>query len=138
MTILNTDVDVISPRYGRCAAKLLLLLFLLVVSSCMSHPKSSITTLDDARQALTEAQRSELPLVAADLNQARQLIEQAELAEAHQQTTMAFRLAERAKLIAELAVAKAELHRAQWLNDELSTRIDALMLARQHSEGEQP
>lgn len=125
-----------SPRLTSWLTKLCMLLMLLLVSGCMSHSLSSATALSSARHTLTEVQdielqESALQLSDPDMTQARQLLNQAEQAQALKQTVIAIRLAERAKLIAELALAKAQLHRARLLNDELRTQINLLMLAKQ-------
>ncbi|MBN7818393.1 DUF4398 domain-containing protein [Bowmanella yangjiangensis] len=127
-----------NPRRCVRQGKLTVLAILLYVSACVTQPPSPDLIIEEVKQGLVQLQQSDLPLSASELMQAQQLLNQAKYAQERKQIVVATRLAERARLIAQLALAKASLHQAEVLNDELRTRIDLLRLARQHSNGIRP
>jgi hypothetical protein len=118
-------------RSGRraCAAAGLVVTTLLI-GACASAPVAPTSSLDAARMAIANAERANAgSFAAAELDAARQkLIRADRAADENTQKSMALadRLAQEARVEAELAAARTEAAKAAAVNRELSLGADAL------------
>jgi len=102
---------------------------LVLLGACASTPAPT-RSLDAARTAVTNAEKADAGrFAAAELGEARQKLALADAASAEKTTKSALvaeRLAEQAKVEAELAMARTEAAKAMAVNKEMSLGGDAL------------
>jgi len=118
-------------RSGRraCAAAGLMATALLI-GACASAPVAPTSSLDAARTAIANAERANAgSFAAAELDVARQKLIRADRAageNTQKSMALADRLAQEARVEAELAAARTESAKAAAVNRELSLGADAL------------
>lgn len=101
---------------------------MLLSAGCAVTPPAPTTSLSAARQAITNAERSDAQHYAApELNDARQRLQMAESAVRSENMIEAQRLADESKVAAELASAATETSKALESNQELSRSVQALI-----------
>lgn len=102
-------------------------ILILVSAGCATMPAPT-ASLAAARQAITSAERSDAQQFAgAELNDARLRLQLAERAVASEEMIEAERLADEARIAAELASATTETSKALQSNLELSRGVQALV-----------
>ncbi|MEO3677760.1 DUF4398 domain-containing protein [Rheinheimera sp. FR7-31] len=128
---MNTFISL--PGNGRswCVqpqpCKLALFGALMVLTACSASPKPPQAELQAAEQAITNAERAQVVRYASiELNTARTELTAARTAIAQKNMPQAERLALQSKLSAELAIARAELLKAQAINEDMQQSINAL------------
>lgn len=101
---------------------------MLLSAGCAVTPPAPTSSLSAAQQAITNAERSGARQYAgAELNDARQRLQMAESAVRRENMIEAERLADEAKIAAELASAVTETSKALESNQELSRSVQALI-----------
>ena len=128
---MNTFISL--PGNGRswCAwsqpCKLALSGALMVLTACSSSPKPPLAELQAAEQAIANAERAQVVRYASiELNTARTELTAARTAVSEKNMPQAQRLALQSKLSADLALARAELLKAQAVNQDMQQSINAL------------
>ena len=112
---------------------------LLLVNGCASSPSAPTESLWAAEQAIDSAERARVSnYAAAELTQARDILNRARQAIKQKEMTSAERLAKQAKVTAQLAFARAELIKAQQINAEMYKSLDQLKQEMQHNQGVNP
>lgn len=100
---------------------------LLALVACASAPVPPTQQLQAAEMAITTAeQQGVAEYASADLNQAREKLATARVAVQQENMVVAQRLADESRVSAELASAKAEMLKAEAVNDEMQRSIDTL------------
>jgi len=100
---------------------------LLALAACASAPVPPTQQLQAAEMAITTAeQQGVAEYASADLNQAREKLATARVAVQQENMVVAQRLADESRVSAELASAKAEMLKAEAVNDEMQRSIDTL------------
>lgn len=111
---------------------------MLLSAGCAVTPPAPTTSLSAARQAITNAERSDAQhYAAAELNDARQRLQRAESAVRSENMIEAERLADESKIAAELASAVTETSKALESNQELSRGVQALVDEMRRTGGQQ-
>ena len=101
------------------------MLFALV--ACASTPQPPTEQLQAAEMAITTAeQQGVADYASADLNQAREKLSAARTAVQQENMILAQRLADESRVSAELASAKAEMLKAEEVNEEMQRSIETL------------
>ena len=109
----------------------------LLATACASEPPTA--QLQAAQQAINDAERVEAGKYAADeLSQARNKLGSANTAVESKDMDQALRLAEEARVDAELASARTAAVKAQAVNDELQRGSDAVTEEAQRQTGDVP
>jgi hypothetical protein len=99
----------------------------LLVTACASTPLAPTRSLDDARTAITNAERAEAGRYAAvELGEARQKLAAADRAVKDENMLVAEQFAEQSRVEAELASARTEAAKAAAVNKEMSLGAAAL------------
>lgn len=99
-------------------------LALILISACASKQPSSNLPIIAAEQAIESAERARVSeYAAAELVQARDILNRAELAAAQKDHLSASRLAEQSQVTAQLAVSRAELQKAEKINAEMKQSL---------------
>ena len=112
-------------------------LFTLV--ACASTPPAPTHALQGAEAAITNAEQARVADYASiELNEARENLAAARKAVQDKDRARAERLAEQARVNAELASANAGLTKARVINEEMQTSIDVLKQEMQRGPGAQP
>ena len=107
----------------------------LLATACASDPPTA--QLEAAQQAIADAERVEAGKHAADeLSQARTKLSSANTAVESNDMDQALRLAEEARVDAELASARTAALKAQSVNDELQRGSEAVMEEVQRQTGD--
>lgn len=100
---------------------------LMVLTACTFSPKPPLAELQAAEQAIANAERAQVVRYASiELNIARTELTAARAAVGEKNMPQAERLALQSKLSADLAMAKAELLKAQTVNQDMQQSIEAL------------
>ena len=100
---------------------------ILLVTACASTPPAPTRSLDDARTAITNAEKAEAGRYAAvELGEARQKLASADSALKDENMLVAEQFAEQSRVEAELASARTEAAKAAAVNKEMSLGADAL------------
>jgi hypothetical protein len=100
---------------------------LLMLMACSSAPKPPLAELQAAERAISNAERAQvIRYSSVELNAARNELQAARAAVAAKNMTQAQRLALQAQLSAELALVRAELIKAQAVNQDMLQSINAL------------
>ncbi|MDT8450338.1 MAG: DUF4398 domain-containing protein [Wenzhouxiangellaceae bacterium] len=101
---------------------------MLLSAGCAVTPPAPTASLSAARQAITNAERSDaLHYAGAELNDARRRLQMAENAVRNENMIEAERLADESKIAAELASAATETSKVLESNQELSRSVQALV-----------
>lgn len=101
---------------------------ILLLSACASKPLAPTESLTAAQEAISIAEQSDARQYAgAELDEARQQLEQAERAVSRENMDEAKRLARQSQLAAELATAKATAAKATEINRQMGRGADALI-----------
>lgn len=102
-------------------------LITLSLSGCASTPTAPTASLDSARKAIATAEQSGARQYAgAELDEARQQLDEAKVAVIDERMIDAQRHAERAEVTAELASAKAGAAKADEINRQIRRSAEAL------------
>lgn len=99
----------------------------MLVAGCASTPPAPARSLDAARTAITNAEKADAGHYAsAELGEARQKLSLADTAAKENSMIEAERLAEQARVEADLALAKTEAAKAAAVNEDMNRGADAL------------
>lgn len=111
---------------------------LLVLAACASAPAPPNEALQAAELAITHAEQARVADYASpELGAAREKLTAARAAVQQEKMILAGRLAEQARVDAELAVALAEAAKARVVNDDMQKGIDTLKQEMQRNTGAQ-
>ncbi|NCT48575.1 MAG: DUF4398 domain-containing protein [Paraglaciecola sp.] len=109
---------------------------ILLSSSCASNAKPASESMLAAELAISSAERSRVSqYAAAELTQAREILKQAQLAMQQKNMPNAERLAQQSLVNTQLAVARAELIKAEQVNAEMDQGIFQLQQEIQRNQG---
>lgn len=112
----------------RLSATAALLSTVLLVAACASTPVAPTASLDAAKVAIANAERANAGRFAgAELGTARQKLALADDAVNKENMTLAARLADEARVEADLAYARTEAAKAAAVNVEMGRGADALV-----------
>jgi outer membrane murein-binding lipoprotein Lpp len=107
-----------------------------LLAGCSSPPKAPDQALQAAELAIATAEQARVADYASpELGQARDKLTAAREAVVKEEMTSAARLAAQSRADAELATAKAEVAKAQAVNDELGKNINTLQQELQRNSG---
>ena len=121
-TIINRKI---SERY---LAAMVMMATLILLSACASAPVSPESSMSDAREAITSAERAGARQYAgAELDEAQQKLVLAEEAISNEEMDKAKQLAQESFVVAELALARTESPKALKVNKEMRRSTDALI-----------
>ncbi len=110
----------------------------LTLVSCMSKPVAPTQELQSAEQSITQAEQARVADYASpELREAREKLTAAQAAVRKEDMTQARRLAEQSKVEADLAMAKAQVAKAQLVNDEMKKGTKSLEQEMQRNTGVQ-
>lgn len=108
----------------------------LLTFACASKQPVAFESFLAAEQAIESAERARVSeYAAAELMQARDILERAKLAKTKKELIHADRLAKQSLVTAELAFARAELVKAEQINSEIEYSIEQLKQEMQHNRG---
>jgi hypothetical protein len=111
----------------------------IALSACASTPEEPTAQLRAAEQAIADAERAEAGQHAAgELSEARTKLESANAAVRDEKMEQAARLAEQARVDAELANARTAAAKAQAVNDEMKRSTQTLIEEMQRRPGGTP
>lgn len=117
-------------NYGRVKSIALIVIVagpLLLSVGCASQKSVAIESLLAAEQAIDSAERARVSeYAAAELMQARDILNRAKLAKTNKDLINADRLAQQSLVTAQLAFARAELVKAEQINTEIEYSIEQL------------
>lgn len=106
------------------------------LGGCASAPMPPTEALQAAEQAITSAEQARVADYASpELGEARSNLAAARVAVTNEKMLLAQHLAERSRLDAELAIAKAEVAKAKVVNDEMKQSIETLKQEMQRTTG---
>lgn len=106
----------------------------LILAACSSTPAAPTSSLDAARDAITNAeQRDSRQYAGSELDEAKQELLKAERAVEAERMEDAELAAERARVTAELAIARTEAAKAEEINKEMARGAEALIEEMQRS-----
>lgn len=101
---------------------------LVLAAACASTPPAPDASLNAAKMAISNAERADASHYAgAELGEARQKLALADSAVLQRDMILAERLAQQARVEAELAFARTQAAKAASVNDEMARGADALM-----------
>lgn len=106
----------------------------MVLAACSSTPMAPTSSLNEARDAITNAeQRDARRYAGSELDEAKQQLLKAERAVEAERMKDAQLAAERARVTAELAIARTEAAKAEAINKEMARGAEALIEEMQRS-----
>lgn len=106
----------------------------MVVAACSSTPTAPTSSLAAARDAIANAEQQDARQYAgAELDQAKQELIKAERAVEAERMDIADMAAQRARVTAELAIARTEAAKAEAVNKEMARGAEALIEEMQRS-----
>lgn len=106
------------------------------LAGCASAPLPPTQALQAAELAITSAEQARVADYASpELGEARSNLAAARVAVTDEKMVLAQHLAERSRLDAELAIAKAEVAKAKVVNDEMKKSIETLKQEMQRNTG---
>ena len=109
---------------------------LLLLGACASVPEAPNQEIQAAELAIANAEKERVADYASpELREARDKLTAARKAVQDEQMTLAKRLAELSRLNADLASAKADVAKAQIVNDQMQKSIDTLRQEMQRNTG---
>lgn len=109
----------------------------LMLGGCASTPKAPTEALQAAELAIATAEQERVADYASpELGEARNNLTAARTAVAEKDMVRAARLAEKSRADAELATAKADVAKAQEVNDELNKNVNTLQQELQRNAGD--
>ncbi|OYY84210.1 MAG: hypothetical protein B7Y34_00875 [Methylophilales bacterium 16-45-9] len=112
------------------------MLGLLLLVGCASKPVPPTAELQAAEQAISSAERARVADYASvELSEARDKLSAAQSAVKQEKMVEAQRLAQQARVDAELASAKAEVAKARVVNEQMQTGTDTLKLEMERKTG---
>ncbi len=98
-----------------------------LLSACASAPVAPTSALNEAREAIAVAEQvGARQHAGAELDEAQQKLMAAERSVNNEQMVEAERLAQEAKVVAQLASARTETKKAQEINEEMGRSAEAL------------
>ena len=110
---------------------------MMLLSGCASAPTPPTAALQAAETAIANADQARVADYAfSELGEAREKLTAARLAVQKEEMELALRLAEQARIDAELALAKAEVARASTVNNEMQQSTRDLKQEMQRKSGE--
>ena len=108
------------------------------LASCTSSPVAPTQELQSAEQAINQAEQARVADYASpQLREAREKLTAAKTAVHEENMILAKRLAEESKVEADLAFAKAQVVKAQLINDEIQKGTDSMRQEMQRNTGVQ-
>lgn len=111
---------------------------MLALASCMSSPIAPTGELQSAEQAINQAEQARVADYASpELRAAREKLTAAKAAVNKEDMILAKRLAEQSKVEADLALAKAQVTKAQLVNDEVMKGTESMQQEMQRNKGVQ-
>ena len=111
----------------------------LILAACASTPPAPTASLQAARLAISNAERTDASRYAAgELSEARTRLASADTAVKEQRMTLAERFADESRAEAELASAKAAEFKARAVNDEMTRSTDTLVEEMHRNSGDKP
>ena len=135
---MNTSIYLpkyLSSRHSGIRHTVMLLSSTVLIMSCASAPEAPVGQIQAAEQAIANAERAQVVRYASiELNIARTELTAARAAVGEKNMPQAERLALQSKLSADLAMAKAELLKAQTVNQDMQQSIDALQQEAQRNQ----
>jgi hypothetical protein len=115
------------------------LIGLLSLAACASTPPAPTSSLDAAKQAISNAERDDASRYAAEeLSSARTRLASADAAVMEREMILAERFARESRAEAELASAKAAATKANAVNDEMRRSTGTLVEEMQRNSGDKP
>jgi hypothetical protein len=109
----------------------------MLLTACAAAPLPPTEALRGAEQAITNAEQARvMGYASAELTEAREKLAAARKAADAQEMVTAERLAEQARVDAELALAKAEAARAEAVNEEMMASSEILRQEMQRYHGD--
>ncbi len=106
----------------------------LILAACSSTPAAPTSSLDAARDAITNAeQRDARQYARSELDAAKQELLEAERAVEAERMETAEMAAQRARVTAELAIARTEAAKAEEVNKQMASGVEALIEEMQRS-----
>lgn len=110
---------------------------LLLLGGCASAPQPPTSELQAAEQAIANAERARVADYASvELSEARDKLTAARSAVQNEQMSLAQRLAQEARVDAELASARAEVAKARVINEQMLKGTETLKQEMQRSTGD--
>lgn len=110
---------------------------LLMLGACASAPQPPTADLQAAELAIANAERARVAdYASAELSEAREKLTAARSAVQEEQMSRAQRLAQQARVDAELASARAEVAKAKVVNEQMQKGTDTLKQEMQRSTGD--
>jgi hypothetical protein len=126
-------------RRGLLPPTAIALIGALALTACASTPPAPTSSLDSARQAISDAERADAGRYAAgELSEARVKLASADAAVMEKRMIMAERFAEASRAEAELASAKTTAAKANAVNDEMKRSTGTLVEEMQRTSGGKP
>ena len=111
----------------------------LMIAACASTPPAPTAQLQAARQAISNAERTDAGRYAAgELGEARTKLASADAAVREEKMTAAGRLADESRVSADLATAKSAMAKATAVNDEMKRSTGTLIDEMQRTTGDAP
>lgn len=105
-----------------------------LLAACSSAPEAPAAELQAAEIAISNAERAQvIRYTGTELNTARSELAAAHAAVTANEMPQARRLALQSQLNAELAIARAQLHKARTVNQDMLQSIEALQQETQHN-----
>lgn len=124
---MNESTRTPLSRRPRLVVGLAVTVVMLLGACASTRPAPPTESLAAARQAIANAERSDARQFAgAELNEARERLNQAERAVTAENMIMAERLAQQSRVVAELASARTESAKAIEINREMTRSAEAL------------
>jgi hypothetical protein len=110
---------------------------LLLLAACASTPLPPTQEISAAEQSLTDAEQARVAEYALpEMQRAREQLSDSRAAVLQEDMVLAKRLAEQASMNIKLAAAKAELAKAEEVNNEMTKNIDVLKEEMQRKSGD--
>lgn len=112
---------------------------LILLNGCASSQPAPDKSIWAAQTAIENAERARVSQhAAAEMMQARDFLNRANLAVSQEDMVSAEQLAQQSQVTTQLALARAELIKAQAINAEMTKSISQLEQEMQYNQGEQP
>jgi len=136
---MNLNFDALVQTRGLESRLAALVGVMFALGGCASTPPAPTQALQAAEMAIRSAEQARVADYASpELGEARSHLAASRAAVADEKMVLAEHLAERSRLDAELAIAKAEVARARVVNDEMKKGIETLEQEMQRNTGASP
>lgn len=128
----------ISKQAGQSLKMFIAFAVTLALAACMSSPVAPTEQLQSAEQAINQAEQARVADYASpELREAREKLSSAKAAVHKEDMILARRLAEQSKVEADLAMAKAQVVKAQQVNDQIIKGTKSMKQEMQRNTGVQ-